>query len=925
MIIDGWWVDGFGCLHDHEVAGLGTGVTVVVGANEAGKSTLLGFLRAVLFGFADRRTGEKLYEPLRGGRHGGRLRLRDGAGGVWTLERFADGARKTVALRAPDGREAGDEELRRLLGNVDAGLFKSVFAFSLSELQDLRSLDDQGVRDRIFSAGVTGAGKSARDVIKRFDQRAAELLKQGRGQAVINDLVRDINAKRAEVSEAERAAGGYGGLLKEEGALDLQLHELESQTEPLQTRRRRLEALVEMHPQWLKLRELGAELAALPKVADESLPDRVAGLVESLTGQRAREERVTVLAADEARARDDLAVHLGRLGTGWTVERVRAFDDSVAVRDEAREWRERLEAAEGESDAAARERDAAAGRVAALQHERDGVAAEVPEQEPRPADAIDADVRRLSGLQSDVQELQQQRLIEQSTRPPVAPGARVGLVAAVLAGAGAAVASALGYGQLAVGLLVAAVLLGVVAALGSASRGGRAARGPRAGGEGAPGARSASSAADDLAVRVAAAAATFGLPPVPARADLEGVQAGLDGERRARGEWDAASVRLRDAERRLSSEAATAARLVEAATRAAAERDSLSDGWDAQLAERGLSELSPAGFIDLVGVIGEARAADAVVRNADRELAGIEAEARRWDEAAADALVSAGRAHVSHDRETLRAALLGLHGDLQRRLVVLADIRRGEESLTARFGADETAAESRAELASGTVVAWQEEESRLADQAARVKEEREAILEERARVRQRREEIERSADVAQLQNELESLRAELAVRVREYRELVTARELVAGTLQTFVRERQPAVLSRASEAFARVTDGRYTSVEQDEAGDESVVVVSADARLTPEQLSRGTAEQLYLTIRLALAHEFARRSEPLPLVMDDCLVNFDPRRAAQVARLLVESARDGQCLLFTCHPETVELVLEQSGGAARVIELASSA
>lgn len=59
--------------------------------------------------------------------------------------------------------------------------------------------------------------------------------------------------------------------------------------------------------------------------------------------------------------------------------------------------------------------------------------------------------------------------------------------------------------------------------------------------------------------------------------------------------------------------------------------------------------------------------------------------------------------------------------------------------------------------------------------------------------------------------------------------------------------------------------------------------------------------------------------------MDDCLVNFDPRRAAQVARLLVESARDGQCLLFTCHPETVELVLEQSGGAARVIELTSSA
>ena len=56
MRIDGWHADGFGILKDFERADLEPGVTVLLGENEAGKSTLLAFVRAMLFGFPGART-----------------------------------------------------------------------------------------------------------------------------------------------------------------------------------------------------------------------------------------------------------------------------------------------------------------------------------------------------------------------------------------------------------------------------------------------------------------------------------------------------------------------------------------------------------------------------------------------------------------------------------------------------------------------------------------------------------------------------------------------------------------------------------------------------------------------------------------------------------------------------------------------------
>jgi uncharacterized protein YhaN len=76
---------------------------------------------------------------------------------------------------------------------------------------------------------------------------------------------------------------------------------------------------------------------------------------------------------------------------------------------------------------------------------------------------------------------------------------------------------------------------------------------------------------------------------------------------------------------------------------------------------------------------------------------------------------------------------------------------------------------------------------------------------------------------------------------------------------------------------------------------------------TPDKLSRGTREQLYLALRFGLIQQFAEQETSLPVIVDEVLVNFDPKRARKAAEAFAELARTNQVLVFTCHPTMTEL------------------
>jgi len=187
------------------------------------------------------------------------------------------------------------------------------------------------------------------------------------------------------------------------------------------------------------------------------------------------------------------------------------------------------------------------------------------------------------------------------------------------------------------------------------------------------------------------------------------------------------------------------------------------------------------------------------------------------------------------------------------------------------------------------------------------KKEEEELAEKRGRLLEEIEEMEHRDELFELRQREEGIRARLAEYVRRWNVLAVAEELMRRVQEIYERERQPSRVRRASELFRRFTRGGFERVRIDEEGGGILAVRSNLEQLAPRHLSRGTREQLYLAVRLALVDELAERGLVFPLLFDDILVNFDDARTREAAETLAETARGRQLWFFTAHKATLDL------------------
>jgi uncharacterized protein YhaN len=136
---------------------------------------------------------------------------------------------------------------------------------------------------------------------------------------------------------------------------------------------------------------------------------------------------------------------------------------------------------------------------------------------------------------------------------------------------------------------------------------------------------------------------------------------------------------------------------------------------------------------------------------------------------------------------------------------------------------------------------------------------------------------------------------------------------MAITQEYHERTRQPEVIRRASEVFADATAGRYVRLSLP--GNGEFVAYDKAASATPtSRMSTGTVQLLYLALRIALVETLDGIGPGLPVLMDDVLVNFDPERRAGAARAIAGLAAHRQVIVFTCHPETADLLCKTAPG-----------
>lgn len=156
---------------------------------------------------------------------------------------------------------------------------------------------------------------------------------------------------------------------------------------------------------------------------------------------------------------------------------------------------------------------------------------------------------------------------------------------------------------------------------------------------------------------------------------------------------------------------------------------------------------------------------------------------------------------------------------------------------------------------------------------------------------------------------MESAAARYRSAIRPWARLRFAHTLLQEALNRFREQAQAPMVSAASSFFSLMTGGAYERLVTDESEDRPVLCAqrTGGTRIRIEEMSEGTADQLYLALRLA-ALELRRSSHPqMPLVLDDVLITSDDERAANILRALAQFAENGQVMIFTHHRHLIDV------------------
>ncbi len=879
-------IDAFGPL-----AKLDTGPTpleplvVVLGPNEAGKSTLFSFLTTALYGFQPATRDRNPHVPWGSDEARGAIQLRLGPDGHAEVER---------RLRSsPSGSLTMDGRTRELrnqplpwVEHVPRAVFRQVFAVTLADLAGLDEETWARIQDRVLgSMGATDL-RPARSVAEALEREASEIWRPNRrGNQRLRDTQAEIRALRPRRSGALERDRTIRTLVEEREGHQRRLAEMRAERERDRVAVERVQELLPVKQQLDRVAALRTEgglrdeLSGLPSDPQarldelESESERVRGRLASL--DRDLDEPVATL----ARFDDDVRKLLDHR------EKVASFVTRAAAvaPDQLHAPKLRHDVAELES------RVKAAADHLLCQEWNDEMTEAVSGV---PIDLLRDRVERLDATGAGDPAADRERATARNRSSFLAWGPSGGLSATGLAllawgvSGGPIAATTIGAAFLAAGLTTGFVLLRAKARSERESDDRDQRKRARAALE-----TKISELLTGLPIRE-----EYLAPPRQALVDS------LQRLQRSSEEWHDRARALGEVTERLKgveSEAATLSVV--------------------------LGRNATPGVEDL------ARQLEREMRDAERAQDSAENARRETDRIGRERDVLTAEAEAVGDRlAQLRELLQGLgEGDdglqiTKRRMETHARADQIEDELD-RMHPDLAELTARIHTAEARGESWSVDSEDLAIRRGRIDELEKGIEELVARVQEVEGEtghLRQMETVDAVDSEIASLQERETLLTTEHDRKWVLAQLVREADRAFREEHQPDLLRRASSYLERLTGGRYDRILVDELADGDLFQLAGPGLPAPIPLappiSTATLEQAYLSLRLAIVDHLDHGERRLPLFIDEAFVNWDDDRRARGLEVLAELSLKRQVFAFTCHPEMAKQ-LEGRGG--RILRL----
>jgi uncharacterized protein YhaN len=166
------------------------------------------------------------------------------------------------------------------------------------------------------------------------------------------------------------------------------------------------------------------------------------------------------------------------------------------------------------------------------------------------------------------------------------------------------------------------------------------------------------------------------------------------------------------------------------------------------------------------------------------------------------------------------------------------------------------------------------------------------------------------AEAAELAERSQGVLAELRDAVERYARVRVASTLLRKEIERYREANQGPILKRASEIFAALTLNSFKGLIPDFDEKDAPILMGVrptNEKVTVDGMSDGTSDQLYLSLRLASLEQRLLVGEPIPLIFDDILINFDDDRSHATLKVLAELSKKTQIIFFTHHQHLLEL------------------
>ena len=223
-------------------------IDVFFGANEAGKSTTVAFIKQIMFGFHLRSNSSPFFEDYTPLAHvspmGGSL-VFAADDGEYELERLyakGDKTKRGILTVKKDGQVVPENLFFDQIQNIDGSFYADSFIFNQEMLGQVSSLSQEDLLERIYYLGAADSGKLL-EMRDDFAKEAGKLFKKTGKKPEVNRLLKQMEDDRDNLAQTQAEFGDYEELDRDLTAKNGELKSKQEALEKLQKKAQELRDL----------------------------------------------------------------------------------------------------------------------------------------------------------------------------------------------------------------------------------------------------------------------------------------------------------------------------------------------------------------------------------------------------------------------------------------------------------------------------------------------------------------------------------------------------------------------------------------------------------------------------------------------------------------------------------------------------------